>query len=126
MNDQQDLDAELEKLRRLAFKLDALFTIPGTRIKIGIDNLLGFLPVIGDLAALAPALWLVWRARKLGATQGAQAFMAINLTVDFVIGSIPIAGDVFDILYNANIRNYRLLEYNLARRAEQARTVATA
>lgn len=120
---QQLLDDELENLRRIARQLDALFTIPGTRITIGIDNLLGFLPVIGDIAALAPAAWLVWKARQLGATPGAQMVMFLNLVIDVVVGSIPIFGDAFDILYNANIRNVRLLEANLAKRTERARTV---
>lgn len=120
---QQHLDDELENLRRIARQLDALFTIPGTRITIGIDNLLGFLPVIGDIAALAPAAWLVWKARQLGATPGAQMVMFLNLVIDVVVGSIPIFGDAFDILYNANIRNVRLLEANLAKRTERARTV---
>lgn len=120
---QQHLDDELENLRRIARQLDALFTIPGTRITIGIDNLLGFLPVIGDIAALAPAAWLVWKARQLGATPGAQMVMFLNLVIDVVVGSIPIFGDAFDILYNANIRNVRLFEANLAKRTERARTV---
>ncbi len=120
---QQDLDTELFKLKRVARRLDALFRIPGTRLTVGVDNLLGFIPVIGDIAALAPALWIVWKARQLGATPGAQVVMLANLAVDVVIGSIPLVGDLFDIAYNANIRNVRLLEANLRRRTAQARDV---
>lgn len=120
---QQDLDTELQELNRIARRLDAMFRIPGTRLTVGIDNLLGFIPVVGDIAALAPALWLVWKARQLGATTGAQIAMLLNLAVDVVIGSIPLVGDLFDIAYNANIRNVRLLEANLRRRANEARTI---
>ncbi len=123
MNIQQDIDTELAKLKTLATRLDALFTIPGTRINVGLDNLLGFLPVVGDIAALAPAAYLVWRARQLGATPGAQAMMAGNLTLDLVVGSVPIIGDAFDILYNANLRNVAILEQNLAKRTSRAMTV---
>ena len=120
---QQDLDTELEKLKTMARRLDALFRIPGTRLTVGIDNLLGFIPVIGDAAALAPALWLVWKARQLGATPGALIVMLGNLVIDFVIGSVPLVGDLFDIAYNANIRNMRLLETNLRKRAARAQEV---
>ena len=120
---QQDIELELEKLRLAARRLDALFRIPGTRLTVGIDNLLGFIPVIGDAAALAPALWLVWRARQLGATPGAQIVMLGNLAIDLVVGSIPVIGDLFDIAYNANIRNVRLLEVNLRKRASRAQPV---
>lgn len=123
---QQDIDEELEKLRILARRLDALFKIPGTRLTVGLDNLLGFLPVIGDAAALAPALWLVWKARQLGARPGALVLMLGNLVVDMIIGSVPLIGDLFDIAYNANVRNIRLLEASLARRAQQARPVGGA
>ena len=123
MQTQQDIDTELARLKTLANRLDALFTIPGTRINIGLENILGFVPVVGDLAAFAPAAWLVWRARQLGATPGAQVVMAGNLVLDLAVGSIPIIGDAFDILYNANLRNYALLERNLAQRAARAQTV---
>lgn len=120
---QQDLDTELENLKSIARRLDALFRIPGTRLTVGIDNILGFIPVIGDAAALIPALWVVWKARQLGATTGAQIVMLGNLAIDLVIGSIPLIGDLFDIAYNANIRNVRLLEANLAKRADRAQAV---
>ena len=120
---QQDLDTELERLKIIARRLDALFRIPGTRLTVGIDNLLGFIPVIGDAAALAPALWLVWKARQLGATPGALVVMLANLVIDLVIGSIPLIGDLFDIAYNANIRNMRLLEANLRKRSARAQPV---
>lgn len=123
---QQDLDTELEHLKTIARRLDALFRIPGTRLTVGIDNLLGFIPVIGDIAALAPALWLVWKARQLGATPGAQIVMLGNLAIDVVVGSVPLIGDLFDIAYNANIRNVRILEANLAKRAARAQAVGPA
>lgn len=103
--------------------MDALFRIPGTKLTVGIDNLLGFLPVIGDAAALVPALWLIWKARQLGTTPGAQIVMLGNLAIDLVIGAIPLIGDLFDIAYNANIRNVRLLEANLRKRASRAQPV---
>ncbi len=123
MNIEQHLDSELSRLRKTARRMDALFYIPRTRISIGFDNILGLIPVVGDLLALGPALWMVWKARQLGATPGALAYMLFNVMLDVVVGSIPIFGDIFDMLYNANIRNYRALERNLNLQAAGARTV---
>ncbi|WP_045996259.1 DUF4112 domain-containing protein [Loktanella sp. S4079] len=125
MNIEQDIDLELSALRKIAWRMDALFFIPGTRISIGLDNLLGLVPVIGDIAATAPALWTIRKAYRLGASPGTLAYMIFNTALDFAVGSIPIIGDIFDVLYNANIRNYRALERNLNKKAARAKSVRT-
>ncbi len=125
MNIEQDLDLELSRLRTTARRMDALFFIPRTRVSVGWDNILGLIPIVGDGLALAPALWMIWKARELGASPGALAYMTLNVLLDFFIGMIPIAGDIFDLLYNANIRNYRALERNLNQKAAGARIIET-
>lgn len=123
MNIEQDIDYELQKLRRVAWRMDAIFYIPGTNVSVGLDNILGLIPVVGDTAALAPSVWMIWKAKQLGATPGALAYMSMNTTIDYLIGMIPIAGDIFDVVYNANIRNYRALERNLNVKAARATEV---
>lgn len=123
MNIQHDIDDELRRLRIVAMRMDALFYIPGTRISVGLDNILGLIPVVGDLASVVPAVWMIHRAHKIGATPGTVAYMSFNTLLDFVVGSVPVIGDIFDVLYNANLRNYRALEVNLNRRAARARSV---
>ena len=123
MNIEQDLDFELARLRKLAFRMDALIFIPGTNISVGFDNIIGLIPVVGDILAALPGLWMIHRAHKLGASPGALAYMTLNVALDTAIGAIPVAGDIFDALYNANIRNYRALERNLERRARNAKPV---
>lgn len=103
--------------------MDALFYIPRTNISVGLDNIIGLIPVVGDIAAFVPSAWLIWRAHKLGATHGALAYMTLNTLADLLIGAIPIIGDLFDLLNNANIRNYRALEVNLNCRAARAAPV---
>lgn len=120
----QDIDTELARLRKIAWRMDALFFIPGTNLAVGLDSILGLIPVVGDGAAKIPAIWIIWKAKDLGASPGALAYMAANLVIDFTIGSIPLIGDLFDIAYNANIRNVRLLEKNLAKQAAKARPVS--
>lgn len=120
MNIEQDIDYELKKLRVIAWRMDALFYIPGMNISVGLDNFFGLIPVVGDTMAVAPSLYMIYKAKQLGATPGALAYMISNTVVDLLIGSIPIIGDVFDVAYNSNIRNYRALERNLNRQAAQA------
>ena len=119
----QNIDDELKRLRDIAWRMDALFYIPKTNLSVGLDNILGLIPVVGDVATMAPSVWMIWKARKLGATPGAIAYMTSNLLTDMLIGSIPLIGDIFDVAYNANIRNYRLLEKNLNKRADSAAEV---
>ncbi len=125
MNIEQDIDFELARLRRLAYRMDAIFFIPGTNISIGLDNILGLVPVVGDFLALLPSAWTIRRAHGLGATPGTLAYMTMNTVLDFVIGSIPVIGDIFDAIYNANIRNFKALERNLNKKAARAKPVRT-
>ena len=126
MNIQQDIDLELKHLRKIAWRMDALFYIPRTNISVGLDNLFGLVPAVGDMLALGPSVYIIWKAHKLGASPGALAYMSLNTALDLVIGSIPIVGDIFDVVYNANIRNYRALEKNLNKKAARAKSVRTA
>ncbi|MEL6572680.1 MAG: DUF4112 domain-containing protein [Pseudomonadota bacterium] len=123
MHIQQDIDQDLALLRKVAMRMDALFTIPGTRVTVGLDNIIGLLPVVGDLLSVVPSVWMIHRAHKIGASPGTLAYMSFNTALDLLIGSIPIIGDIFDVLYNANLRNYAALETNLNRRAARAKQV---
>lgn len=120
---EQHVDDELRRIRNVAWRMDALVFIPRTNISLGLDNILGIVPVVGDALALAPSIWMIWKGWRLGATPGAVAYMIGNLLADLIVGSIPLLGDLFDVVYNANIRNYRLLEKNLAKVSAQAETV---
>jgi hypothetical protein len=114
--------AHLRHLRRystIARLLDAQFRVPLTRWRFGLDGLLGLVPGAGDIAtALVGAYGLVV-AWKLGAPASMHVRMALNLLLDAGAGSIPIAGDLFDFAFKANIRNERLLMRWLETRARQ-------
>lgn len=93
----------------IAKLLDSQFRVPLTRWRFGLDGILGLVPGVGDVAtALVGAYGLVV-AYKLGAPASIHARMVLNLLVDAGVGSIPIAGDLFDFAFKANIRNQRLL-----------------
>ena len=107
---------EIEKLDDLASFLDSHYRVPGTNIRFGWDALLGLVPGIGDIAAFGPSAFLVYKAHKLGARKRVVSQMAINSGVDFVLGGIPVLGDLFDLAFKANNRNIDLLKRELSRR----------
>ena len=125
MHIEQDIDFELSRLRKVAWRMDAIFYIPRTNISVGLDNFLGLVPVVGDALSALPSLWLINEARKLGASPGTLAYMTLNTVLDFFVGMAPVIGDIFDVIYNANIRNYRALERNLNKKAARAKPVRT-
>lgn len=116
--------AEIERLDQLATRMDSALRLPGTRIRIGLDSILGIIPGIGDVAALAPAAWIVNESRRLGAPRGVLIQQGVNVAIDAAIGSIPLLGDVFDVGFKANKRNVRLLRKHFETdRAEAAKDV---
>lgn len=105
--------AHLEQLARL---LDSQFGIPGTKLRFGLDAVLGLLPGIGDGASALLSLYIVAQAGSRGAPLTLILRMLWNILIDAVIGSIPLVGDLFDVAYQANNRNVRLLRDHLEKR----------
>ncbi len=102
-------DERLARLEALAKLLDVAFVLPGTNIRYGIDGIIGLIPVVGDAIATVLSLWLVREARALGAPWHITARMLGNVAVQGVAGGVPFAGDAFDVLFRANMRNARIL-----------------
>jgi hypothetical protein len=117
-------DARLtrERLRSLAWLLDSSIPIPGTRFTIGVDALIGLVPVLGDLIGVLLSSYILGEAAKLGAPKVVLMRMAFNVGVEGVAGIVPLAGDLFDAAWKANQRNVRLLDAWLDRpeRAERS------
>jgi hypothetical protein len=108
-------EQRMARLDALAQLLDVAFIVPGTNIRYGIDGLIGLIPVIGDLITTAISLWLVSEARALGAPWHVTARMLGNVALDGAVGMVPLAGDAFDVMFRANIRNMRLLRRWMAK-----------
>ncbi len=103
-------EEKLIRLKRLSERLDDTFTIPGTKYKIGIEALIGAVPIIGDLIGGILASYIMYSGMKMGAPPRIIARMAVNIAIDFAIGSIPIIGDLFDLVWKANRKNVELIE----------------
>lgn len=102
-------EASHRRLQRLAKLLDSAVVVPGLRLRIGADAVLGLIPGIGDVASGLIGAYLIYEAHRLGAPKTALARMAANLALDTAVGSIPVAGDVWDFFFRANDRNMQIL-----------------
>ena len=111
-------DRDIEELDRLARWLDAKYRIPGTSFRFGYDSLIGLLPGVGDSVMLLPGIYLMAKARRLGVRKATLWRMAGNTALDFVIGAVPLLGDVFDATFKANLRNIALVREDLVSRSE--------
>lgn len=97
-------------LRWWADLLDSRFVIPGTNIRFGVDPILSLIPGVGDLASPAFTVMLLIKGLERNVPRIVLARMVINALVDAAIGIIPIAGNIGDIFWRANLRNLALLE----------------
>ena len=99
----------IRRMRGLARLMDTALCLPGTRISLGADSVLGLIPGIGDFAGAAVSLFIVNEARRLGVPNDKLAKMLVNVGVDTVAGSVPLFGDVFDVYFKSNRRNLALV-----------------
>lgn len=94
--------------------MDAGIRVPGTRLRFGLDPILGLIPGVGDTAGAVLASWIFVEAARRGASRETLTRIAANIALDACIGAIPGLGDVFDFTWKANLRNVALLERQLA------------
>jgi hypothetical protein len=106
----------LERLEALAKLMDSAFLIPGTYVRMGLDGIIGLVPVVGDLVSGAISSYLIWEARRLGASRWVIGRMAANTLIDTTVGAIPIVGDAFDVLFRTNMKNLALLRKHLTKK----------
>ncbi len=109
-----DLD-HVERLRRLrrlhgiARLMDTAIRIPGTGIRFGADSVFGLIPLVGDAGGALVGLYIVNEARRLGVPPNKLVQMLGNVAVDGVVGSVPVAGDLFDLFFKSHRRNLDII-----------------
>ncbi|MFA5899022.1 MAG: DUF4112 domain-containing protein [Hyphomicrobium sp.] len=111
-----EIEAALVRIKTLARLMDSLFAIPGTRVRIGVDAVLGLVPVVGDLLSQVVAAYIIWEAKQLGVSKLTLWRMVGNSLIDTVVGAVPVVGDAFDVAFRANMKNLRLLQRHLEKR----------
>jgi hypothetical protein len=117
------IEAELERLEKLAALLDTSFKIPYTDFRVGLDAIVGLIPGVGDVSMSFISFWIVARAWRLGAGPGTILHMCWNIGVDAFIGLFPLVGDVLDVGWKANSRNVRLLRETLEAKGMIGKTI---
>ncbi|HLO83997.1 MAG TPA: DUF4112 domain-containing protein [Nostocaceae cyanobacterium] len=104
---------KLKRLRQLAKLLDKAITLPGTKAGVGLDALIGLLPIGGDALGLIFSFYIIIEAARLGVSNNTLGKMIFNVIIDSLAGSFPMLGDLFDIAWTANSFNIDLLEQDL-------------
>ena len=115
------MEGRLARLRRFAFWLDAGIGVLGTSLRVGLDPVLGLVPGLGDAAGALLSAWILIEGIRLGASGATLGRMAANIAIDALVGAVPLLGDVFDIVWKANLKNVELLEHHMTDAAAAVR-----
>ncbi len=113
MHDTNAKLAKLQNLRKLSDLWDRSLGVPGTRFKVGLESLVGLLPVGGDFIGILMSVYILSQAIQFKLPKSVLAEMIFNIVIDGAVGSIPILGDIFDTTWKANTKNVNLLEAHL-------------
>ncbi|MBI3866355.1 MAG: DUF4112 domain-containing protein [Planctomycetia bacterium] len=103
----------VDSLELLAQWMDSVFEIPGTRIRFGFDALIGLVPWLGDTVTSFVSLYILQAASRAGVPRVTLVRMAANIAIDYVLGTVPLAGDAFDVFWKANLKNVDLLKRHI-------------
>lgn len=118
--DPQSVRQRIEMLERL---LEGLIEVPGLGRKVGLDAIVGLVPVVGDIVTAGMGLYIVWEARNLGMPKWQLWRMAGNVGFDSLVGAVPVAGDLFDFLYRSNSRNLKIVRKHLDKHHPKTRVL---
>ena len=112
----EKIPQDLLALRNFARLMDQAFPIPGTNIRVGLDAVVGLIPGIGDVVGGVMSTWIILGALRHRVPARIIMRMILNVCIDLLFGAVPVAGDVFDFMFEENMRNMRLLELHRDRR----------
>lgn len=111
--DTQDPAKIRQRVEWLEMLLERSLTLPGTKMGVGLDSIVGLVPVIGDIITAAMGAYIVWEGRNLGMPKWQLARMSGNILFDTLVGAVPVAGDAFDFLFKSNSRNLKIIKRHL-------------
>ncbi len=103
--------------------LERSFVIPGINRPVGLDAIVGLVPVVGDVVAMGLGAYIVWEARNLGMPKWKLLRMAGNVAFDSAVGAVPMVGDLFDFLFRSNTRNLRIVKRHLDKHHPESRVI---
>jgi hypothetical protein len=103
-------ESPLKNMEWLVKLMDSQFSIPGTKIRFGLDAIIGLIPGGGDFASFIVSAVMLSTFAQKGASGYLLARMTTNIVIDALIGAIPLIGDIFDVAFRANERNLKLMK----------------
>lgn len=103
--------------------LERSFRIPGINVPIGLDALIGLIPVLGDIVTMGMGAYIVWEARNLGMSKWHLTRMGGNVAIDAALGLIPLVGDAADFVFRSNTRNLRIITKHLDKHHPETRVI---
>nr|WP_237392529.1 DUF4112 domain-containing protein [Aurantiacibacter rhizosphaerae] len=103
--------------------LERSFVVPGINRPVGLDAIIGLVPVVGDIIAMGMGAYIVWEARNLGLPKWKLLRMAGNVAFDSAVGAVPFVGDVFDFMFRSNTRNLRIVKKHLDKHHPGSRVI---
>ncbi len=109
----RDPHAIRQRIEMMELLLEGMFALPGTKRRVGLDSIIGLIPVVGDIITAAMGAYIIWEARNLGMSKFQLARMAGHIGFDTLVGAVPILGDAFDFLYRSNTKNLRIIKKHL-------------
>ena len=111
-----------DSLERLAWLMDDLIRIPGLNWRFGLDALVGLIPGFGDTATSLASFYILASAVRYRVPKITMLRMGLNIGIDYVVGSLPLVGDLFDAWWKSNQKNIALLQKRATVSAEEARS----
>lgn len=111
----RDPAAIRKRIEALEAVLERAFIIPGINRPVGLDAIIGLVPVVGDLLTGLMSAYAIWEARNLGLSRWQLTRMGANVAIDTALGAVPFVGDLFDFAFRSNTRNLRIVRRHLDR-----------
>jgi len=103
--------------------LERSLVIPGINMPVGLDVIVGLVPVLGEIITTAMGAYIIWEARNLGMSRWQQARMGANVLFDTAIGAIPVVGDVADLAFRSNTKNLKIILKHIDKHHPEARVI---
>ncbi|MHA6332570.1 DUF4112 domain-containing protein [Qipengyuania sp. CAU 1752] len=112
-----------KRVESIEMVLERSFRIPGINMPVGLDSIVGLIPVVGDLITAAMGAYIVWEARNLGLPKWKLWRMGGHIAIDTALGAVPLVGDAFDLVYRSNTRNLKIIRKHLDKHHPQTRII---
>ena len=112
-----------KRIEAMEHLLERSMVVPGTNYPIGLDTIIGFVPVVGDIVTAVMGAYIVWEARNLGLPRWKLWRMIGNIAIDGAVGAVPVVGDAFDVVYRSNTKNLRIVKKHLDKHHPQTRVI---